>query len=131
MKLLLASILLSSFAYAAPMAVDPGTYTAIDTETKTIIATLEVRENKTLNFKVKTPDFTMPEPGCEGPWTVEENNFISDLKCPLDFLSQVHVSIDITKATPTAVRAPEGVNVQVVIDAVGPDAFEFNLKKVK
>ncbi len=131
MKYLLTSILLSSFAYAAPMVVDPGTYTAVDTETKKIIATLEVRANNTLNFKVTTPDFTMPDPGCEGAYTVQENNFVSDLRCPVDFLTQVHVNIDITRATPAAVRAPEGVNVMVVIDAVGPDAFEFNLKKIR
>lgn len=131
MKLLLTSLLLSSFSYAAPQVVEPGTYTATDTETKKIVATMEIRENKTLNFKVVSPDFTMPEPGCEGPYTVEETKFVSDLKCPVDFLTQVHVSIDISNVTPASVRSPEGVNVQVVIDAVGPDAFEFNLKKIK
>lgn len=131
MKLFLASLLLSTVALAAPKAVEYGSYTAIDTETKTIVASLEIREDHTLNFKVTTPDFVMPEPGCEGTWTVEENTFMSDLKCPLDFLSQVAVQIDITNVTPEAVRSAEGVNVQVVIDALGSDSFEFNLKKIE
>jgi hypothetical protein len=131
MKLFLASLLLSVSAFAANKVVETGSYTAVDTETKTIIASLEVRDNKTLNFKVKTPDFTMPEPGCEGTYDVQENMFISDLKCPLDFLSQVHVEIDITNVTPDNVRSPAGVDVDVTIDALGTDSFKFNLKKVK
>ena len=131
MKLFLASLLLSTVAFAAPKVVEPGTYSAVDVETKTIVATLEIRADNTLNFKVSAPDFTMPEPGCEGKWAVQENTFASDLACPLDFLSQVSVQIDITNVTPEAVRSAEGVNVEVVIDALGADAFLFNLKKVK
>lgn len=131
MKLFLASLLLSTVAFAAPKVVEPGTYSAVDVETKTIVATLEIRANQTLNFKVSAPDFTMPEPGCEGIWTVEESTFASDLECPLDFLSQVSVQIDITNVTPESVRSAQGVNVEVVIDALGADAFLFNLKKVK
>lgn len=131
MKIFLASLLLSTVAFAAPKVVEPGTYSAVDVETKTIIASLEIRADHTLNFKVAAPDFTMPEPGCEGKWSVEENTFASDLTCPLDFLSQVSVQIDITNITPETVRSPAGVNVEVVIDALGSDAFLFNLKKVK
>lgn len=130
MKLFLASLLLSVAAYSAPKVVEVGTYKAVDTETQSIIATLVIRADKTLNFKVTTPDFTMPEPGCEGTYTVEENNFISDLNCPLDFLSEVQVQIDITNVTPESVRSAQGVNVQVVIDALGEDPFEFNLHKI-
>lgn len=131
MKLFLASLLLSSVAFAAPKVVEAGLYSAVDVESKTIQATLDIRADHTLNFKVSAPDFTMPEPGCEGTWSVEENIISGDLQCPLDFLSQVSVQIDITNVTPESVRSPEGVNVEVVIDALGADAFLFNLKKVK
>lgn len=130
MKLFLATLLLSTAAFASQV-VEPGIYSAVDIETKTIVASLDIRADNTVNFKVKTPDFTMPEPGCEGTWSVEGNTLSSDLQCPLDFLSQVSVQIDITNVTPEAVRSAEGVNVAVVIDALGADAFEFNLKKVK
>lgn len=130
MKIFLASLLLSTVAFAAPKVVEPGSYTATDVETKTIVASLEVRADKTLNFTVAAPDFSMPAPGCEGTWRVEENMFLSDLKCPLDFLSEVAVQIDITNVTPENVRSVEGVNVEVVIDALGSDSFEFNLRKV-
>lgn len=134
MKFFLASLVLSvlsTAAFAAPKVVETGSYSAVDVETKTILASLEIRPDNTLNFKVKTPDFAMPEPGCEGTWTVEENMFLSDLQCPLDFLSQVSVQIDIKDVTPENVRSAAGVNVEVVIDALGSDSFLFNLKKVK
>jgi hypothetical protein len=131
MKFALITLLLSSFAFASGKAVEAGTYTAIDTETKTIVATLVVRADSTMNFAVSSPDFVMPEPGCEGNYMTEENNFIADLKCPLDFLSQVQVQIDITNVTPESVRSEAGVDVEVIIDALGSDPYVFNLRKTK
>lgn len=136
MKIAILTALMSLSAFAAPLkgkdtkTVEAGLYQAIDVETKTIIATLNIREDHTLNFKVVTPDFTMPEPGCEGQYKVIENNFISDLECPLDFLSEVQVQIDIKDVTPESVLSENGVNVDVVIDALGSDPFKFNLKKM-
>ncbi len=130
MKFAFITLFISSFAFANGKAVEAGTYQAIDVETKKITATLVIRADKTMNFKVISPDFTMPEPGCEGNYSTEENNFVADLKCPLDFLSQVQVQIDITKVTAEGVRSAQGVDVEVMIDALGADAFLFNLHKI-
>ena len=132
MKLvLIISLLISSFAFAAGKAVEAGTYSAIDVETKKINATLIIRADNTMNFMVVSPDFTMPAPGCEGSYTTEENNFVADLKCPIDFLNEIQVQIDITKVTSENVRSEAGVDVEVILDALGPDAFLFNLHKIK
>lgn len=140
MKSILAAILLVSSVSFADEYVEAGTYTADDVETNTIHSTLLFQENsKTVVFTMTTPDFTMPEPGCTGLYNIEhkttaagENRkiIVADMTCPLDFLTEAHVEIDITDATPEAVRQPNGVVVDVVIDAVGPDAFQFRLKKV-
>ncbi len=130
MKIFLATLLLSTFAFAAEKTVEPGNYKAVDVETKTIEAFLVLREDKTINFKVNTPDFTMPEPGCEGTYVIEANAFLADLTCPLDFLPHTQVQIDITDVTPENVSSEAGVDVEVVIDALGADAYKFNLHKV-
>lgn len=130
MKSLLIALLFASVS-ASAVTVEPGFYTATDVESGDIQATMDIRADKTLTFKVKTPDFTMPEPGCEGKYDVQENSFLSDLKCPLDFLSEVSVTIDISTVTPESVRSDEGALVKVVIDALGSDATEFRLKKVE
>jgi hypothetical protein len=130
MKLAIITLFLSFAAFAAPKTIETGLYKAVDVETGDINATLLIREDKTLNFTVKTSDFTMPDPGCEGKYLIEENLFLSDLNCPLDSLSQISVSIDITDVTPESVRSEKGVNVDVKIDALGEDAFKFVLHKV-
>lgn len=135
MRLVVFCLLMTSlaFAEAAPIAnkeVESGSYTAVDLETGTIKSALLLRADHTVNFKVETPDFTMPEPGCEGKYVVQGNLLTADMTCPMDFLSEVQVRIDITNVTPEAVRSAAGVNVDVVIDALGEDPYKFNLKKV-
>ena len=86
-KILLACLslsLLSFSANAAPVAkpikiknVEVGSYTGVDVETGDVHAQLVIRADKTLNFKVQTPDFEMPEPGCEGTYDIQGNNFTS------------------------------------------------------
>jgi len=129
-SLILAISLFSSLSFAAPHPVEPGLYSAVDVDTKTIVASLQIGADKSVVFKVTAPDFTMPDPGCKGFYTVVENTLSADMKCPLDFLSEVQVVIDITNVTPESVRAPNGVVVNVVIDALGSDAYPFVLKKI-
>ena len=71
---LITTLFISSLAFGAGKAVEAGTYKAIDVETKKIDVTLVIRADHTMNFTVVSPDFTMPEPGCEGTYTTEENN---------------------------------------------------------
>lgn len=132
MKLLVLAIsLFSSLSFAANHVIEGGLYSAVDVDTQTIVSSLEIGAGNAVTFKVNTPDFSMPEPGCKGTYTVVENTLTADMKCPLDFLSQVQVVIDVTNVTPESVRSPNGVVVQVVIDALGSDAYPFILKKVE
>lgn len=121
------ALLVSTSAFAAT--VELGKYSAVDKDTKTIVATFELRANGTVNFSVKTPDFTMPAPGCEGTYKVEGTNFKADLKCPTDLLPQASVNINIANVTPAGLRSANGVEVAVVIDALGEEPNMFLLKK--
>lgn len=129
MKSLLLSLVMAVTFQAQAGSVELGKYSAIDAETKSIRANLNLRANGTVNFKVKTPDFTMPEPGCEGKYTVKGNQFNADMKCPTDLLPEASVQIDITNVNPQSVRTEKGAEVNVVIDALGSDPVKFLLKK--
>ena len=130
-SLVLAISLFSSLSFAADHVIEQGLYSAVDVDTQSIVSSLEIGANNSVTFKVTTPDFTMPEPGCKGTYAVAGDILTADMKCPLDFLSEVQVVIDITNVTPESVRSPNGVVVQVVIDALGSDAYPFILKKVE
>ena len=120
--------LVSTMSFAA---VEPGIYSAVDVDTKQITATLKVRPDNTANLKMTAPDFVMPEPGCEGTYTAENNLLLANMKCPTDGLENVKVKIDITHVNPQSVRAPGGVVVDVTIDALGNEAYKFILKKLE
>lgn len=130
-SLILAISLFSTLSFAADKAVEAGLYSAVDQDTQTIVCALQINADKTVVFHITSPDFTMPEPGCKGTYTVVENTLTADMKCPLAELSEVQVAIDITPVTPETVRSPNGVVVDVVIDALGTDAYKFILKKVE
>ncbi len=120
-------VLASTQLFAAQ--VELGKYRAVDKDTKTIVATFELRANGTVNFSVKTPDFTMPAPGCEGKYTVKGDTFLADLKCPTELLPEASVSINIANVTPAGLRSANGVEVPVIIDALGDEPTAFLLKK--
>jgi hypothetical protein len=129
MKSLLLSLVLLASTSAFSATAELGKYTAVDKDTKSIVASFELRANGTVNFTVKTPDFTMPAPGCEGTYKVQGNSFLADIKCPTDMLPEASVKIDITNVTPENLRSANGVEVAVVIDALGEEANIFILKK--
>lgn len=107
-----------------------GLYSAVDVDSGEVQSSLLMRPDGTVNFKVTTPDFTMPEPGCEGNYVVRGNILVADLECPILFFSEVHVEIDITTVTPESIRSEEGALVPVVIDLLGDEPTTFRLKKV-
>lgn len=129
MKSLLMSLVVGFAVHATAAQVELGKYKAVDADTRTIQASLELRANGTVNFKVKTPDFTMPEPGCEGKYTVIGNEFSADMKCPTDLLPTASVKIDITNVNADSIRSEKGAEVYVVIDALGDEKTKFFLKK--
>lgn len=126
-KIFLSVLFVCQFGLAKD--IELGSYTAVDVETGTVVSTILLRADNTVNYTVATPDFSMPEPGCEGTYTVVENNLTAELNCPLSFLPNVRVGIDITEVTPESVRSESGVVVPVVIDAFGEEPTPFVLKK--
>ncbi len=126
-KIFLSVLFISQFGLAKD--IELGSYTAVDVETGTVVSTILLRADKTVNYTVATPDFSMPEPGCEGTYTIVENKLTAELACPLSFLPNVRVEIDITEVNPESVRSEQGVVVPVVIDAFGTEPTPFILKK--
>ena len=131
MKSLVLSLLLVVATQVQAGTVELGKYKAVDADSKTIQASFELRANGTLNFSVKTPDFTMPAPGCEGTYTVAGNDFSASLKCPTPLLPTASVKIDITNVNAQSLRSPGGAEVMVAIDALGGDKVKFFLKKAE
>lgn len=129
MKALVMSLVVLATTQVFAGQVEMGKYRAVDKDSKTIVASFELRTNGTVNFSVKTPDFEMPKPGCEGTYSVKGNTFHSDLKCPTQMLPEASVNIDISNVTPQGLRSESGVEVPVVIDALGTDPTTFILKK--
>lgn len=129
MKSLLIYLLLFVSTQVNAAQVELGDYIAVDAETKTIVSTFVLRADGTVNFHVTTPDFTMPEPGCNGTYKVVGSEFASDMTCPTDLLPEVSVIIDITNVTPEGLRTENGVEVDVVINALGDEPIKFLLKK--
>jgi hypothetical protein len=131
-NLLIAGLFLSLNVFATGnKTVEPGLYNAVDVDSGTITAQLVIHPSGTLNFKVQTPDFAMPEPGCDGVYTVIGEAFASDLKCPISILPEVSVKIDITTVNPQSIRSVKGALVPVIIDSISPDATMFYLKIVE
>ncbi|AGH96302.1 hypothetical protein [Pseudobdellovibrio exovorus] len=129
MKSLLMSLVLAAAFQANAATVELGKYRAVDADTKSIIADFQLRANGTVHFTVKSPDFTMPAPGCEGKYSVKGNTFTANVNCPTPLLPTASVQIDITNVTPEGLRSKDGVRVNVVIDALGDEATPFLLKK--
>lgn len=125
-----AFVLLTTVAVKVQAAdVEIGKYKAVDADSKTIQASFELKSDNTLTFNVKTPDFTMPAPGCTGKYTVKGNEFSAELKCPTQLLPQASVKIDITNVTTQSLRSSAGAEVMVQIDALGGEKTKFLLKK--
>jgi hypothetical protein len=125
------SLVLSLFLVVSAQAmgaVELGKYRAVDADTKSITADLELRDNGTSSITISTPDLPKPIP-CAGKYKVEAKMLSADVKCKSDLLSEASVKIDITNVTPEGLRSENGVNVNVIIDALGDDPIAFILKK--
>lgn len=136
-KLLLGGLitsLLSFAAIAAPKAnktIEPGLYHAVDIDSGTIKAQLQMNADSTVQFKVQAPDFEMPEPGCSGTYTVTGTTLSAVMTCPLTILPEASVKIDISTVTPQSVRSEQGAIVPVMIDGLTDEPANFSLKIVE
>lgn len=128
MKSLLMSLVILASAQVFAQ-VEMGKYAATDAETKNILANFELKPDGSLTFSVKTKDGTLPQTNCTGKYTVKAKEFAADLTCQSVILPKASVKIDVTNVTPTGLRSPQGVEVDVKIDALGADANKFLLKK--
>ncbi|MBY0553723.1 hypothetical protein K2P97_04285 [bacterium] len=127
MKALVLSLLLAVSTQAMG-AVELGKYRAIDKDTKSITADLNLKADGTATIVINSADLPKPVP-CEGKYKVEAKMLTADVKCKSEILAEAKVQIDITNVTPDSVRSPNGAEVDVIIDALGDDALKFLLKK--
>lgn len=123
--------LITSLSFAADKVVEPGIYSATDVESSTIVATLNMRANKTVNLVIAAPDFEMPAEGCEGIYNVSENIMLAHMVCPIEGFEKMDVTIDIAPVTPESVRSQKGVVVDVTFAAFGDEPSKFVLRKIK
>lgn len=132
MKSLFAIIsLITSLSFAADKIVEPGIYTATDVESSKIVATLNMRADKTVNLVIAAPDFEMPAEGCEGTYKVTGNIMLAHMICPIEGFEEMDVTIDIAPVTPESVRSQNGVVVDVIFAAFGDEPAKFVLRKIK
>ena len=127
MKSLLLTLIVA-FSTQAFAGVELGKYAAKDKDTGSIDAKFELKADKSLTFSVNNPD--LPKPiNCTGKWDAAGTTFSAALKCDSEMLAEANVKIDISNVTAANLRSPTGVQVGVIIDALGEDAMQFLLKK--
>lgn len=117
-------------AAAANKQIEFGQYEAIDEESGTIKASLDIRPDNTTVFTVSTPDFQMPAPGCNGTYFIQGAILKASVKCPTAMLPWAEVEIDLTNVDSKSIRSKDGARVAVVISALGNEANMFRLKIV-
>ena len=128
MKSLLLTLMLVVTAQVNAAQVELGKYRAIDADTKSIVATFELKANGSVDFQVKSPDIS-PAIVCSGKYSVNGNEFSTDLACKSEILPKASVKIDISNVTAQSIRSDKGAEVNVVIDALGDEAVKYLLKK--
>lgn len=128
MKSLLLSLLLVVSTQVNAATAELGKYRAVDADTKTTVATFELKADGTVVFEVKSPDIT-PAIQCSGKYTVKGNIFSSDLNCKSQILPKASVQINISNVNAQSIRSANGAEVDVIIDALGTDPVKFLLKK--
>ncbi len=107
-----------------------GQYEAVDEETGTVKASLNIRPDWTTLFTVSTPDFQMPAPGCNGTYYVQGVILKASVKCPTAMLPWADVEIDLTNVDAKSIRSKDGAQVAVMISALGNEKNMFRLRIV-
>ncbi len=128
MKSLILSLMLVVSTQVSAATAELGKYRAVDADTKTIVATFELKANGTVDFQVKSPDIS-PAIACSGKYTVTGNEFATELTCKSDILPKANVKIDISNVNAQSIRSANGAEVNVIIDALGDEAVKYLLKK--
>ena len=127
MKFIMLSLVLVVLAIQVNAAqVELGKYRAVDAETKSIVATFELKANGTVVFNVDSPEFSV---SCNGKYAVNGNKFSTNLSCDSFILSSASVTIDISNVNPQSIRSAKGAEVNVIIDAIGDQPVKYLLKK--
>jgi hypothetical protein len=127
MKSLLLTLIVA-FSTQAFAAVELGKYIAKDKEEGTTVAKFELRADKSVTFSVSNPSLPTPI-SCTGKWEATDKSFSAALNCDSELLPEAAVTIDISNVTAAGLRSASGVQVGVVIDALGEEAQQFMLKK--
>ena len=128
MKSFLLTLMLVVATQVNAAQVELGKYRAVDADTKSIVASFELKADGTVEFQVKSPDIS-PGIACSGKYTVNGNEFATALTCKSELLPKANVKIDISNVTAQAIRSEKGAEVSVIIDALGDEAIKYLLKK--
>ena len=123
--LFLVSTLISAQLFAAT--VELGKYTAVAKEFPEAKANLELMDGGLATLSVDAEGTPV---NCNGTYNVIDNTFRSHVYCDNEQVPEVNVIIDITNVTADGLRSEAGVEVPVIFDLMGEDAFIFILKKV-
>ncbi len=127
MKSLFLSLALLTTVQVSAATVELGKYRAVDADTKSTVATFELKANGKVSFQVTSPDF---EVACSGKYSVQGNQFSTNLECDSLLLPEASVKIDISTVNPQSLRSERGAEVDVIIDALGDEPVKYLLKKV-
>lgn len=127
MKSLFLSLLLVVSAQVNAATVELGKYRAVDADTRSIVATFDLKANGIVSFQVKSPEFSV---ACSGKYVVKGNQFSTDLDCDSMLLPTASVTIDISNVNATSLRSASGAEVNVIIDALGDEPVKYLLKKL-
>lgn len=122
---------MSLHAQQTQLKMEVGQYIGTDVESGTLNADLTLKADGSLIFKLKSPDFEVPEPGCTGQYIEQGEFLMSDVVCPLDFLPTAKVKMDITNVSHDSVRTADGAIVPVYVDALGDEPIAFKMKIVE
>jgi hypothetical protein len=107
--------------------VELGKYHAVDKDTQSITADLELQAGGAATIKISASGTDV---NCTGTYTVVGNELKSDVKCDNDAITTANVIIDISKVNPEGLRSASCVEVPVKIpDLLGDDSAIFILKK--
>lgn len=127
MKSLMLSLVMTVAFQAQAAKVELGKYTAVDAETKSIRADLDLRAGGKVTMKADVSGFAL---SCNGKYTITNNQLNASVVCPgSELVDQTNVTIDVTNVTPESVRTEKGAEVDVVIDAIGTEPTKYLLKK--
>ena len=127
MKSLVLALMVLATSQVFAGTVELGRYTALDKDSKSVSAALELKAGGAANVVITVPGVTTVH--CSGSYGVAGDTLNTDLNCDSMLLSKAKVSINIASVTPASVRSANGAEVTLTIPGIIDDPTVFLLKK--